>query len=167
MIRAPKTRQPKNYARKEPTRETRNADSNPRRQSGIEVASWSSRSTNKLGVPSEVGLQFPPAMREPRSAGDSWTTDTFAKRTVRASVDYGPPGMYGPPLRRKRNVGCHRLVCANVYGLCWSGSLLARMECAALFSPLVIQSRETSSGYGFKERRVRPLCHRLIRQQTW
>src|SRR5690348_2096177 len=41
------------------------------------------------------------------------------------------------------------------------------MECAALFSPLVIQSRETSSGYGFGERRVRPLCHLLIRQQTW
>jgi hypothetical protein len=32
------------------------------------------------------------------------------------------------------------LVCANVFGLCWSWSLLARMECAALFSPLVIQS---------------------------
>jgi hypothetical protein len=46
------------------------------------------------------------------------------------------------------------VVCANVYGLCWSESLLARMECAALFSPLVIQSRETSSGYGFGERRV-------------
>src|SRR5260370_9501007 len=76
-------------------------------------------------------------------------------------------GMYGPPLRRKRNVGCHKLVCTNVYGLCWSESLLARMECAALFSPLVIQSRETSSGYGFGERRVRPLCHLLIRQQTW
>src|SRR5260370_41098901 len=75
--------------------------------------------------------------------------------------------MYGPPLRRKRNVGCHKLVCANVYGLCWSESLLARMECAALSSPLVIQSLETSSGYGFKERRVRPLCHLLIRQQTW
>src|SRR5712671_1357785 len=75
--------------------------------------------------------------------------------------------MYGPPLRRKRNVGCHKLVCANVYGLCWSESLLARMECAALFSPLVIQSRETASGYGFGERRVRPLCHLLIRQQTW
>src|SRR5260370_26062926 len=75
--------------------------------------------------------------------------------------------MYGPPLCRKRKVGCHRSVCANVFGLCWSGSLLARMECAALFSPLVIQSRETSSGYGFGERRVRPLCHLLIRQQTW
>ena len=59
------------------------------------------------------------------------------------------------------------MVCANVYGLCWSESLLARMECAALFSPLVIQSRETASGYGFGERRVRPLCHLLIRQQTW
>jgi hypothetical protein len=63
--------------------------------------------------------------------------------------------------------GCHELVCANVYGLCWSESLLARMECAALFSTLVIQSRETSSEFGFRERRVRPLCHLLIRQQTW
>jgi hypothetical protein len=36
--------------------------------------------------------------------------------------------------------GCHKLVCANVFGLCWSESLLARMECAALFSPLVSQS---------------------------
>jgi hypothetical protein len=35
----------------------------------------------------------------------------------------------------------------------------ARMECAALSSPLVSQSWETSSGYGFGERRVRPLCH--------
>src|SRR6266478_7288600 len=52
--------------------------------------------------------------------------------------------------------GCHKLVYANVYGLCWSESLLAKMECAALFSPLVIQSLETSSGYGFEERRVRP-----------
>src|SRR6266478_655358 len=63
--------------------------------------------------------------------------------------------------------GCHKLVYANVYGLCWSGSLLAKMECAAPFSPLVIQSVETSSGYGFEERRVRPLCHLVIRQQTW
>jgi hypothetical protein len=49
-------------------------------------------------------------------------------------------GMYGPPLRRKQKSERDRLVCANVYGLCWSSSLLARMECAALFSPLVIQS---------------------------
>src|SRR6266478_4853893 len=80
---------------------------------------------------------------------------------------HGKTGMYGPPLRRKRKVSVTRLVCANVYGLYWSESLLARMECAALSSPLVIQSRETASGYGFGERRVRPLCHLLIRQQTW
>ena len=36
------------------------------------------------------------------------------------------------------------------------------MECAALFSPLVIQSSETASGYGFGERRVRPLCHLVV-----
>ena len=45
--------------------------------------------------------------------------------------------------------GSDRLVCANVYGLRWSGLLLARMECAALSSHLVIQSWKTSSGYGF------------------
>ena len=32
-----------------------------------------------------------------------------------------------------------RLVCANVYGLCWSLGLLARMECAALCSYLNVQ----------------------------
>ncbi len=41
------------------------------------------------------------------------------------------------------------------------------MECAALRSPLVTQSRRTSSGFGFLERRVRPLCHLVFRQQTW
>ena len=55
-----------------------------------------------------------------------------------------------------------RLVCANVFGLCWSGSLLAMMECAALFSHLVKQSWKTSSEFGFGERRVRPLCHLVV-----
>ena len=32
-----------------------------------------------------------------------------------------------------------RLVCANVYGLCWRLGLLARMECAALCSYLNVQ----------------------------
>ena len=41
------------------------------------------------------------------------------------------------------------------------------MECAALRSPLVTQSFETSSEFGFGERRVRPLCHLMVRQQTW
>ena len=41
------------------------------------------------------------------------------------------------------------------------------MECAALRSPLVRQSRRTSSEFGFGERRVRPLCHLKVRQQTW
>ncbi len=34
-----------------------------------------------------------------------------------------------------------RLVCANVFDLCWSLRLLARMECAALCSYLVLQSQ--------------------------
>src|SRR5229473_3539300 len=75
--------------------------------------------------------------------------------------------MYGPPRRRKRNVRMSQVGLRKCIRPFWSESLLARMECAALFSPLVIQSRETSSGYGFGERRVRPLCHLLIRQQTW
>ena len=41
------------------------------------------------------------------------------------------------------------------------------MECAALRSPLITQSRRTSADFGFGERRVRPLCHLMIRQQTW
>jgi hypothetical protein len=41
------------------------------------------------------------------------------------------------------------------------------MECAALTSYLVRQSWKTSSGYRFRERRVRPLCHLMVRQQTW
>ena len=51
-----------------------------------------------------------------------------------------------------------RLVCANVYGLCWSTKLLASMECAAPSSYLVMQSRKTFQGYRFRERRVRPVC---------
>jgi hypothetical protein len=45
-------------------------------------------------------------------------------------------------------------------------ALRARMECAAPRSHLVGQSWKTPSGFGFEERRVRPLCHRRIRQQT-
>jgi len=37
----------------------------------------------------------------------------------------------------------------NVYGLRWSGPFLAKMECAALSSHLVIQSWKASSEYGF------------------
>ena len=58
------------------------------------------------------------------------------------------------------------LVCANVYGLCWSEALLARMECAALSSHLTRQSWKTISEIGFRERRVGPLCHLIVRPQT-
>jgi len=34
-------------------------------------------------------------------------------------------------------------------------------------SDLVAQSWKTSSGYRFGKRRVRPLCHPTVRQQTW
>jgi hypothetical protein len=42
-------------------------------------------------------------------------------------------------LSQAKNEG-DRLVCANVYGLCWSTRLLAMMECAVLSSYLVMQS---------------------------
>ena len=51
------------------------------------------------------------------------------------------------------------LVCANVYGLCWSEALLARMECAALSSYLSGQPSKTFSHSRFRKRRVGPLCH--------
>ena len=58
------------------------------------------------------------------------------------------------------------LVCANVYGLYWSDVLLARMECAALCSHLSRQFWKTFSVNGFRERRVRPLCHLIVHSQT-
>jgi len=74
--------------------------------------------------------------------------------------------MYGPPLDCKRKMKSHGQVCANVYGLGWSEAHRARMECAAPCSHLVGQSWKTSSGFGFGARRVRPVCHLRIRQQT-
>src|SRR5271166_6541941 len=75
--------------------------------------------------------------------------------------------MYGPPPCRKRKLRMTELVCANVYGFCWSIKLRARMECAAFSSHLVWQSSKTSSHNGFRERRVRPFCHLVFRKQTW
>jgi len=60
-----------------------------------------------------------------------------------------------------------RMVCANVFGLRWSTELLALMECAARSSSLVIQPWKAFPVYRFRERRVRPLCHLIVRQQTW
>jgi hypothetical protein len=39
------------------------------------------------------------------------------------------------------------------------------MRCVLL--PISLAVLKTSSGYGFSERRVRPLCHLIVRQQTW
>src|ERR1700751_3739508 len=74
--------------------------------------------------------------------------------------------MYGPPLCRKRKM---RVACwsAQMYSAFVGAVLRARMECAALRSPLVRQSLRTSSEFGFGKRRVRPLCHLMVRQQTW
>src|ERR1700688_2369493 len=60
-----------------------------------------------------------------------------------------------------------RMVCANVFGLRWSTKLLALMECAARSSYLVMQPWKAVPVNRFRERRVRPLCHLIVRQQTW
>ena len=41
------------------------------------------------------------------------------------------------------------------------------MECAARSSYLVMQPWKAFLVYRFRERRVRPLCHLIVRQQTW
>ena len=45
--------------------------------------------------------------------------------------------------------------------------LRARMECATLSSHLLSQSWKTVDGCGFRERRIGPLCHLMVRLQTW
>src|ERR1017187_8228693 len=59
------------------------------------------------------------------------------------------------------------MVCANVFGLLLEHKLLALMECAARSSYLVMQPWKAFPVYRFRERRVRPLCHLIVRQQTW
>ena len=41
------------------------------------------------------------------------------------------------------------------------------MECAAPPSYLVRQPEKAFPGYRFRERRARPWCHLIVRQQTW
>jgi hypothetical protein len=74
--------------------------------------------------------------------------------------------VWSAALSQAKNEG-DRLVCANVFGLHWSTRLLAMMECAALSSYLVRQPRKAFPVCRFRERRVRPLCHLIVRQQTW
>lgn len=74
--------------------------------------------------------------------------------------------VWSAALSQAKNEG-DRLVCANVFGLHWSTRLLAMMECAALSSYLVRQPGKTFPDYRFRERRVRPLCHLMVRQQIW
>jgi hypothetical protein len=74
--------------------------------------------------------------------------------------------VWSAAMSKAKNEG-DRLICANVFGLHWSTELLAMMECAAPSSYLVRQPEETFPVYRFRERRVRPLCDLMIRQQTW
>jgi hypothetical protein len=60
-----------------------------------------------------------PMLEGPPSQADDWTWIIHSSEEAR---------MYGPPLLRKRNVRMSQMVCANVYGLCWSESLLARKD---------------------------------------
>src|SRR5664280_2616397 len=93
-------------------------------------------------------------------------------RTAFVIVDGATPGscairnVWSATVSQAKNES-DRLVCANVYGLRWSAKLLALMECAAPSSYLVTQPSKTVQGYRFRERRVRPLCHLMVRQQTW
>ena len=75
--------------------------------------------------------------RVARRAGSAYLHSKFGNRNV-----------WSAALSQAKNDG-DRLVCANVYGLCWSTRLLAMMECAALSSYLARQSWKTSSGYRF------------------
>lgn len=59
------------------------------------------------------------------------------------------------------------MVCAHVYGLWMEDDLLAWMECAVPSSYLITRPLEAFDGYRFRERRDRPLCHLMVRQQTW
>src|SRR5437870_10587070 len=95
--------------------------------------------------------------------------DSISRTTT---TTHGQTGMYGPPLCRKRKMrvtgwSVGRLVCADVYALGWSTELLALMECAEPSSYLGTQSRKTFPVCRFRERRVRPLSHLMVRQQTW
>ena len=75
-------------------------------------------------------------------------------------------GMYGPPLCRKRKMKVTGWS-AQMYSAFVEHKLLALMECAARSSYLVRQPWKAFPVYRFRERRVRPLCHHIVRQQTW
>ena len=75
--------------------------------------------------------------------------------------------MYGPPLFRKqkmRMTGWSALMYTALVGVPRSW---ARMECAALCSYLNVQPcQEFYTKQVFQKRRVGPLCHLTVRQQT-
>src|SRR2546426_4365192 len=87
-------------------------------------------------------------------------------RMVRVAVMTPNKNVWSAALSQAKNEN-DRVVCANVFGLRWSTKLLALMECAARSSYLVMQPWKAFPVYRFRERRVRPLCHLIVRQQTW
>ena len=115
------------------------------------------RSTTRLKPSRERGLCSnrpipPPFLQRARFAipVGSWAT-----RHVRSAA-----------ILQAKNEG-DGLVCANASGLFVSYRSWHLMECAALASYLVTQSRTTLTSTRFRERRVRPFCHLIVRQQTW
>ena len=108
-----------------------------------------------FGNGSMVGHLYKRSPSQPIGASRDYACGSRANRNV-----------WSPTLSQAKNEG-DRLVCANVYGLSLEHRLLALMECAAPSSYLVRQPGKTFPVYRFRERRVRPLCHLMVRQQTW
>src|SRR5258708_35808564 len=77
------------------------------------------------------------------------------------------PDMYGPPPNCKRKMSGQGWSAQMYTAFIGVKGLRATMECATLSSHLLLQSWKTLSGCGFRERRIGPLCHLVVRQQTW
>jgi len=82
-------------------------------------------------------------------------------------TDGRQPGMYGPPPCRKRKMRVTGFGLRKCIRPLLEHKLLTLMECAARSSYLVMQPWKAFPVYRFRERRVRPLCHLIVRQQTW
>jgi hypothetical protein len=75
--------------------------------------------------------------------------------------------MYGPPPFCKRRMRLAEWSAHMYTAFGWRIGLLAWMECAAPSSYLVTRPLKAFDGYRFRECRDRPLCHLMVRQQTW
>ena len=101
-----------------------------------------------------------------RSESPLWDVKRAPRRVSHSGRARANKNVWSAALSQAKNEN-DRVVCANVFGLRWSTKLLALMECAARSSYLVMQPWKAFPVYRFRERRVRPLCHLMVRQQTW